>query len=227
LTLNNRDLGSVEFLYPHSGEIMPSISHFEIYKPAEPCNHSGDQLRETMDRIVNECLSKDGKELNLKGYCVGYNGMTIITMDDRVGKVKRLNLGGNRIGDEGLELLAEATLFSKVNWLELGGNDIGPRGIRALIHSNVLTKLKTLNLYRNFLKNEGAVILAGENKLQKIEDLDLAQNEIEDEGLLALAHSKAFPNLVAAYLDNNFASVEAREEAKLAPNFNKLQSLNL
>jgi len=45
---------------------MPSISHFEIYKPAEPCNHSGEQLQETMDRIVSECLSKDGKELNLK-----------------------------------------------------------------------------------------------------------------------------------------------------------------
>jgi Ran GTPase-activating protein (RanGAP) involved in mRNA processing and transport len=206
---------------------MPSISHFDIYKPAEPCNLAGDQLREAMDRIVSECLSKDGKELNLKGYCVGYNGMTVITMDDRIGKVKRLNLGGNRIGDEGVQLVAEASLFSKVNWLELGGNDIGPRGIRALVNSNVLTKVKTLNLYRNVLKDEGAVILAKENKLQKIEDLDLAQNEIEDEGLLALAHSKAFPNLVAAYLDNNFASVEAREEAKLAPNFNKLQSLNL
>jgi hypothetical protein len=200
---------------------MPSISHFEIYKPAEPCNHSGEQLRETMDRIVSECLSKDGKELNLKGYCVGHNGMTLITLDDRVSKVKRLNLGGNRIGDEGVQLLAEAELFAKVNWLELGGNDIGPRGIRALINSNVL------NLYRNILKNEGAMILAEENKLQKIEDLDLAQNEIEDEGLLALANSKAFPNLVAAYLDNNFASVEAREEAKFAPNFKKLQSLNL
>lgn len=206
---------------------MPSISHFEIYKPAEPCNLAGDQLRETMDRIVGECLSKDGKELNLKGYCVGYNGMTIITLDERVGKVKRLNLGGNRIGNEGVQLLAEASLFSKVNWIELGGNDISPRGIRALANSPVLTKVKTLNLYRNVIKNEGAIILAEENKLQKIEDLDLAQNEIEDEGLLALANSKAFPNLVAAYFDNNFASMEAREEARVAPNFKKLQSLNL
>ena len=206
---------------------MPSISHFEIYKPAEPCNLSGDQLAETMERIVSECLSKDGRELNLKGFCVGYNGMTIITMDDRVEKVKRLNLGGNRIGNEGVQLLAEAELFSKVNWLELGGNDIGPKGIRALVNSRVLAKVKTLNLYRNFLKNEGAVILAEENKLQKIEDLDLAQNEIEDEGLLALANSKVFPNLVAAYLDNNFASAEAREESRLWPNFKKLQSLNL
>ena len=136
---------------------MPSISHFEIYKPAEPCNLSGDQLRETMDRIVGECLSKDGRELNLKGYCVGHNGMTVITMDERVDKVKRLNLGGNRIGDEGVQLLAEASLFSKVNWLELGGNDIGPKGIRALINSNVLTKVKTLNLYRNYLKNENGI----------------------------------------------------------------------
>jgi len=42
-----------------------------------------------------------------------------------------------------------------------------------------------------------------------------------------LADSTAFPNLVAAYLDNNFASSEAREESRLGPNFKKLQSLNL
>ncbi len=206
---------------------MPSISHFDIYKPAEPCNLTGEQLRETMDRIVVECLSKDGKELNLKGYCVGSQGMSVITMDDRVAKVKRLNLGGNRIGDEGAKLLAEATLFSKVTWLELGGNDIGPRGIKALVTSKVLGKVKTLNLYRNFMKDEGAVILAEENKLAKIEEMDLAQNEIADKGLLALAYSKAFPNLVAAYFDNNFTSADANEEARHAPNFKKLQSLNL
>lgn len=206
---------------------MPSISHFDIYKPAEPCNLSGEPLRETMDRVVKECLSKDGKELSLKGYCVGWRGMSVITLDDRVENVKRLNLGGNRIGDEGVKLLAEASLFSKVNWLELGGNDIGPKGIRSLINSKVLTKVKTLNLYRNFLKDEGAAVFAEENKLYKIEEMDLAQNEISDKGILDLAYSKAFPNLVAAYFDNNFASAEANEEARQAPNFKKLQSLNL
>ena len=91
----------------------------------------------------------------------------------------------------------------------------------------MLGKVKTLNLYRNFLKDEGAVVLAEENKLAKIEEMDLAQNEIADKGLLAMAHSKAFPNLVAAYFDNNFTSAEANDEARHAPNFKKLQSLNL
>jgi len=55
----------------------------------------------------------------------------------------------------------------------------------------------------------------------------LAQNEIGDEGLMALAISKLFPNLVAFYIDNNFASAEAKEDAKNCPNFHKLESLNL
>jgi len=106
---------------------MPSITHFEIYKPAEPCSFTGEKLREIMEKVISETLTPDGKELNLKGYCIGPNGMTIITRDERVSKVRRLNLGGNRIGNIGVKLLAEAELFSKVNWLELGGNDIGAR----------------------------------------------------------------------------------------------------
>ena len=121
---------------------MPSITHFEIYKPAEPCSLTGDKLGETMEKIVEETLSEDGKELNLKGYCVGPNGMSIITRDDRVSKIRRLNLGGNRIGDDGLKMLAESDLFSKVNWIELGGNDIGPEGVSHLIRSKVLKKVK-------------------------------------------------------------------------------------
>ena len=70
---------------------MPSITHFEIYKPAEPCTLTGGKLRETMEKIVEETLSEDGKEMNLKGYCVGPNGMSIITRDDRVSKIRRLN----------------------------------------------------------------------------------------------------------------------------------------
>jgi hypothetical protein len=63
--------------------------------------------------------------------------------------------------------------------------------------------------------------------LTKIEDLDLAQNEIGDEGILALSLSKKFPELVSIALDNNFSSAEGKEEAKIGPNFKKLQSLNL
>jgi hypothetical protein len=44
---------------------------------------------------------------------------------------------------------------------------------------------------------------------------------------MALAVSKAFPSLVAFYMDNNFASAEAKEDAKGCPNFLKLDSLNL
>ena len=111
--------------------------------------------------------------------------------------------------------------------MELGGNDIGPEGLAALIGSRVFSKLKTLNLYRNYLRDEGAVVFARDNRLEKLEEVDLAQNEIGDKGLLALASSKAFPNLVAMYLDNNVASAEAKEEAKGGANFRKLQSLNL
>ena len=125
---------------------MPSITHFEIYKPAEPCSYTGEKLQEIMEKILCETLTPDGKDLNLKGYCIGPNGMTVICRDERVAKVRRLNLGGNRIGDAGAKLLAEAPLFSKVNWLELGGNDIGPEGIRFITSSNALKKVKSLNL---------------------------------------------------------------------------------
>ena len=74
---------------------------------------------------------------------------------------------------------------------------------------------------------QGAKIMASENELDKLEDLDLAQNEIGDEGILALASSKKFPELVSIALDNNFASTEGKEEAKVGKNFKKLQSLNL
>ena len=109
---------------------MPSITHFEIYKPAEPCSYTGEKLREIMEKIIAETLTPDGKDLRLKGYCIGANGMTILCRDERVAKVKRLNLGGNRIGDDGVKLLAESELFSRVHWLGLGCNDIGPAGIR-------------------------------------------------------------------------------------------------
>jgi len=206
---------------------MPSITHFDIYKPAEPCNLTGEALRETMEKTLVDCLSEDGKEFNLKGYCIGSNGLEVIASDERLTMVKRLNFGGNRLGDEGMKILAEAKVFSKVNWLELGGNDLGPEGIRSLVGSKVLAKVKTLNLYRNYVKDEGAVIMAKYNRLEKLEELDLAHNEIGDPGLLALANSKAFPNLVACYIDNNFASMESKEEAKASANFKKLQSLNM
>ena len=109
-----------------------------------------------LDKVVEETLSEDGKELNLKGYCVGPNGMTIITRDERLVKVRRLNLGGNRIGDDGVKMLTESDLFAKVNWIELGGNDIGPEGVSHLIRSKVFKKVKSLNLYRNYIKDEGA-----------------------------------------------------------------------
>ena len=82
-------------------------------------------------------------------------------------------------------------------------------------------------MYRNLIKNEGARFLAKENCLSQLEELDLAQNEIGNEGLMALAISKLFPNLVAFYMDNNFASAEAKEDAKNCPNFHKLESINL
>ena len=207
--------------------IMPSITHFDIYKPAEPCGLVGGKLKQSMDKIVEEHLSPNGREFDLKGYCVGVNGMALFTKDERLSKVKRLNLGGNRIGDEGAKLLAASPIFAKLQWLELGGNDLSPEGVRAICRSTILTKLKTLNLYRNLIKDEGAKILAKENSLSQLEELDLAQNEIGDGGMMALAVSKVFPNLVALYMDNNFTSVEAREDAKAGPNFNKLQSLNL
>ena len=206
---------------------MPSISHFQIYKPAEPCSLTGENLKLTMNKIVSERLSANGREFDLKGYCIGCNGMTFFSQDERLSKLKRLNLGGNRIGDEGAKLLAESPIFSKLQWLELGGNDLGSEGIRAICRSTILTKLKTLNLYRNSIKDEGAKVFAKENRLSQLEELDLAQNEIGDGGLMALALSKGFPNLVAVYMDNNFASVEAKEEAKVGLNFSKLESLNL
>ena len=104
---------------------------------------------------------------------------------------------------------------------------MGPEGIRAIGRSTTLKKLKTLNVYRNLIKDKGARFFAKENRLSQLEELDLAQNEIGDEGLMAFAVSKAFPNLVAFYMDNNFASAEAKEDARACPNFRKLESLNL
>ena len=88
-------------------------------------------------------------------------------------------------------------------------------------------EIKNINVYRNLIKSEGARFIAKENCLSQLEELDLAQNEIGDGGVMALAVSKLFPNLVALYMDNNFASVEAKEDARGCPNFHKLESLNL
>lgn len=200
----------------------------DIYKPAEPCALTGTKLTAAMDKAVRERLSPDGRSLDLKGFCVGPNGIGVLVTDERLSKVKRLNLGGNRIGDEGARMLAESVTFSKVQWFELGGNDLGEEGIQALCHATTaFPKLKTLNLYRNSLKDGGAKVFAQDNELEGLEEIDLAQNEIGDEGILALANSKKFPHLAAMYLDNNFASIEAREEAKHGVNFKRLQSLNL
>ena len=69
------------------------------------CESTFDIIVDNLDKVVEETLSADGKELNLKGYCIGPNGMSIITRDERVTKVRRLNLGGNRIGDDGVKML--------------------------------------------------------------------------------------------------------------------------
>lgn len=208
---------------------MPSLGGYRIYDTAEPCNYTGQKLIDAMLKVVTDHLSADGRELNLRGCCVGINGLSAICEDERIrsGNLRRLNFGGNKIGNAGAHLLARYEFFSKVNWLELGGNDLGAEGTRALIKSPNLKKLKTINLYRNGIKDEGAQILAEENELDRLEELDLAQNEIGDPGLLALSQSKRFPNLVAVYIDNNFASREGRESARIGPNFAKLQSLNL
>ncbi len=208
---------------------MPSLSGYRIYDSAEPCNYTGEKLLEAMQKVVADHLTPDGRELNLKGCCVGINGLSVILEDERLqtGKLRRVNLGGNKVGDAGADLLARCELFAKVNWLEMGGNDLGPEGVRALVKSPHLKKLKTLNFYRNWLKDEGAIVLAEENELEKLEEMDLAQNEIGDAGVIALSKSKCLPNLVALYMDNNFASREGRETAKAGPAFRKLQSLNL
>ncbi|MFQ5482146.1 MAG: hypothetical protein ACE5ER_05255 [Nitrospinaceae bacterium] len=208
---------------------MPSLGGYRIYDSTEPCNYTGQKLIDVMRQAVTDHLSANGRELNLKGCCVGVNGLVVISEDERIqsGSLKRLNLGGNKIGDAGVDLLARCEVFSKLKWLELGGNDLGPNGIRTLIKAPFMKRLKTLNLYRNWLKDEGAIILAEENELAQVEEMDLAQNEISDAGVIALSQSNRFPNLVAVYLDNNFATREARETARAGPNFAKLQSLNL
>ncbi|MCA9482407.1 MAG: hypothetical protein KC553_01600 [Nitrospina sp.] len=208
---------------------MPSLSGYRIYDTAEPCNYTGQKLIDAMKKVIDDHLLDSGKELNLKGCCVGINGLGVILDDERIqaGDLRRVNLGGNKIGDAGADLLARCEAMSKVKWLEMGGNDLGPEGLRALIKSPHLRKLKTLNLYRNFIRDEGATLLAEENELDKLEDMDIAQNEIGDPGLLALANSKALPNLVALYLDNNFATREGRETARHGSLFSKLESLNL
>lgn len=208
---------------------MPSLSGYRIYDTAEPCNYTGQKLLDAMKKVLDDHLIDNGKELNLKGCCIGINGLSTILEDERIlaGDLRRINLGGNKVGDAGADLLARCEAVSKVKWLEMGGNDLGPEGVRALVHSPHLRKLKTLNFYRNWIRDEGAIILAEENELEKLEDMDLAQNEIGDPGLLALSNSKRLPNLVALYMDNNFGTREGREQAKTGSLFSKLQSLNL
>ena len=110
---------AVRFRLLNKGFVMPSISHFQIYKPAEPCGLTGEKLKQTMEKIVLGRLSSNGREFDLKGYCVGSNGMTIFSEDERLSNLKRLNLGGNRIGDEGAKLLAESPILSKLQWLKM------------------------------------------------------------------------------------------------------------
>ena len=214
-----------ELSFFDDGGTMPSVSGFKIYAPVEPCNYTGQKLIDTINKLVEERLN--GRELNMMGCCIGPNGMLLLAQDPRLANIKRLNLGGNKIGDIGAKLLAESEALSKLTWLELGGNDIGPEGVEILAKTATFKKLKTLNLYRNYLKDQGAKILAEENSLTDLEEIDLALNEIGDAGLLAMAHSKKFPNLVSVCIDNNFTGREARETAKLAPNFKKVQSLIL
>ncbi len=208
---------------------MPSLSGYRIYDTAEPCNYTGQKLIDAMKKIVEDHLIDNGKELNLRGCCVGHNGLSVILEDERVlaADLRRVNMGGNKIGDAGADLLARSETMAKVKWLEMGGNDLGPEGVRALIRSPHLAKLKTLNFYRNWIRDEGATILAEENELEKLEDLDLAQNEIGDPGMLALSNSDRLPNLVAISMDNNFGTREGREQARVGSLFSKLESLNL
>ena len=206
---------------------MPFISQYKIYASVEPCNYTGEKLKEVVGKILDERFSNGKKELNLDGCCIGPNGMTILVKDERLANIKRLNLGGNKIRNEGAVMLAESPLVEKLQWIELGANEIGPKGIEAIITSENLKKVKTLNLYLNHLGDEGTITLAQKNCLTRIEEMDLAQNEIGDEGLRALMSSGKFPNLVGLYIDNNFASQDVKEEAKVSRNFKKLQSLNL
>ncbi|MFQ5443725.1 MAG: hypothetical protein ACE5EK_03815 [Nitrospinales bacterium] len=194
---------------------MPSLGNYKIYDTVKPCTHTGEKLKETINKLIQEHLSEDGRELNFNGCCVGPNGMNLLALDERLSKLKRLNLAGNKIGDEGAKMLASSPNFAKLNWLELGGNEIGPEGLDYIVKSRHLQKLTTLNLYRNDIGGKGAALFANENTLEKLEEVDLAQNEISDEGIIAFSQSKRFPNLVACYMDNNFAGAKVVEGDRL------------
>ena len=49
---------------------MPFLGDYKIYDTAEPCNYTGQKLIDTMEKVVSDGLSADGRELNLMGCCV-------------------------------------------------------------------------------------------------------------------------------------------------------------
>ena len=75
---------------------MPSLSGIKIYDMDEPCNYTGQKLIEAMTKVVDDRLSENQRELDLKGCCVGINGLQVIGEDPRIVNIKRLNLGGQQ-----------------------------------------------------------------------------------------------------------------------------------
>ena len=63
---------------------MPFLGDYKIYDTAEPCNYTGQKLIDTMEKVVSDGLSADGRELNLMGCCVGPNGINLIVEDKRL-----------------------------------------------------------------------------------------------------------------------------------------------
>ena len=75
---------------------MPSIGHFKIYAPVEPCTYAGDELREVIDKILKDRFPESSRELDLQGCCIGPNGFRIVLENDRF--VTASARGDSRVG---------------------------------------------------------------------------------------------------------------------------------
>ncbi len=187
-----------------------------------------DELPGKTDRLARVLALPLGRirRLSLARSELTPDDVTALATATTLGNVELLDLTNTNLGVDGAEILATATSLPKLRELRIGNCSIEDDGLAALAKSKTL-RFQQLVAARNGFSVAAGEMIANATWAPHLTHLDLSTNDLDDEGLAALANSTTLTNLVSLKLEYALLGDAAAEIVIDAPNFAKLQHLDL
>ena len=157
--------------------------------------------------------------LNLTHIGLGYQGITMLTMDFStrylsfinapICYLQILNLAGNQLGAKGAKIIADRIFlhFKYLTQLNISNNDFGDEGVKNLIRGLPKSKLRQLELTHNNITQEGTVALAKILAKSSLTLLNLNKNNIRDKGIEALTHYLKKSQITSIYVSDQTETI--------------------